>query len=518
MAPWSTLLGVCCLALGTYPLSCTARPQQKVHFNASQLHADVDAPHAFVILGASGDLSKREIYPALWSLYRDNKLPSNTRFYGHARKNIDVAKLRENVDPYVKISDDELKRYDEFWSLNKYTAGTDNEDADYDKINEMIGKDQGGPDARGNRIFYLALPPSVFQNATTQIKRACMAKKGWTRIGVEKPFGHDLASSEELSHHLSSLFTEDQIYRMDHFLGYDMVQNLLRIRFANRMFDPSWNKHSIASVKINFCENMGIEGRGVFFDENGIIRDVMQNHLLQIMSLIAMEKPVSASSDDVRDAKVELLKSTKAVVMDDVVLGQYVGNPDSDDPRERIGFQDDPTVPPGSNASTFALTVLRIQNQRWEGVPFIIRAGKGLDVNKTEVIIQYKGIENDIFNGQSNRNELIIRIGTTEALQVKLMSKIPGFSSNIEEITMDFDYINEYKDLKLPSAYEVLLLDMFHGNQMNFVREDELKEAWKIFTPILHEIEGKQIKPIDYKFGSKGPQEADELEVKNNFL
>lgn len=301
--------------------------------------------------------------------------------------------------------------------------------------------------------------------------------RGSTKVVVEKPFGRDSESSEDLTKHLKALFAEDQIYRMDHFLGYEMVQNLLSLRFANQMFSSSWNKDNIAAIEIDFKENFGVEGRGGYFDSNGMIRDVMQNHLLQIVSLIAMEKPVSGDPDDIRykklenvwnyrilillnsgfitlllllilshnrDAKVELLKETRSIVLDDVVIGQYISNPESEDPRERIGYRDDPTVANNSIAATFALTVLKIDNERWSGVPFIIRAGKGLNINRTDVIIQYKNVDEDLFDGQSQRNELVIRIGKTEALQAKVMSKTPGITSDLEKITVDFDYTKEY--------------------------------------------------------------------------
>ncbi|OXU20165.1 hypothetical protein TSAR_004697 [Trichomalopsis sarcophagae] len=448
-----------------------------------------------------GDLAKREIYPSLWYLYRDQLLPPKTKIYGYALSQLTVADIRNGVVPFVQVSPQEEKLYDEFWSLNEYISGTNDADADYDKINRIISEDENDEN-EADRIFYLALPPVVFPSAASHIKRACMANKGATRIVVEKPFGRDSESAEKLSKHLTALFTEEQIYRMDHFLGYEMVQNLLSLRFANKMISSSWNKDNIAAIEIDFKENFGVEGRGGYFDSNGIIRDVMQNHLLQIMSLIAMEKPATTHPDDVRNAKVELLKKTKAITLDDVVIGQYVKNPESADPRERIGYRDDSTVADDSIASTFALTVLRIENERWSGVPFIIRAGKGLNINRTEVIIQYKNVDEDLFDGQSQRNELVIRIGKTEALQAKLMSKTPGIASNLEKITVDFDYIKEYPNLSNPGAYERLLLDVFRGTQLNFVRSDELGEAWRIFTPVLHAIEDMKIQPIEYKFGT----------------
>ncbi|XP_001600327.1 glucose-6-phosphate 1-dehydrogenase [Nasonia vitripennis] len=474
--------------------------------------------HTFVLLGASGDLARREIYPALWYLYRDGHLLRKTEIFGYARSALTIADIRDRVAPFIQVRPQEEKLYNEFWSLNRYINGSRDADTDYDRIDRIVSESEEN-ETEANRIFYLALPPATFPSTASQIKRACMAKKGSTKVVVEKPFGRDSESSEELSEHLKALFTEDQIYRMDHFLGYEMVQNLLSLRFANRMFSPSWNKDNIAAIEVDFKENFGIEGRGGYFDSNGMIRDVMQNHLLQIVSLVAMEKPVSVDPDDIRDAKVELLKKTRPIVLDDVVIGQYVANPESADPRERIGYRDDPTVKNDSITATFALTVLKIDNERWTGVPFIIRAGKGLNINRTDVIIQYKNVDHDLFDGQSQRNELVIRrVGKTEALQAKLTSKTPGITSDLERITIDFDYTKAYPDLQNPGAYERLLLDVFRGTQLNFVRSDELSEAWRIFTPALHEIENRKIRPIEYKFGTTGPVEADEMEKKNDFL
>ncbi|XP_058798898.1 glucose-6-phosphate 1-dehydrogenase-like isoform X2 [Phymastichus coffea] len=472
--------------------------------------------HSFILLGATGDLSKREIYPTLWYLYRDNLLPKKTRIFGYARRNRTINEIRKDVEPYVKVKSNEKQLYDKFWSLNVYIRSEGSEDKDYEKINKIVNEYEDG--GKGNRLFYLALPPAVFPSATTQIKRVAMAKNGWTRIVLEKPFGRDTKSAEELLRHLQQLFTEDQIYRMDHFLNYEMVQNIYSLRFGNRLFTPAWNNENIAAIEIDLKENLGVEGRGSFFDPNSIIRDVMQNHLLQIMTLIAMEQPKSNNNNDIRDAKVEVLKATREIAMDDVVLGQYVANPDSKDPRERIGYRDDPTVPNNSNTSTFALTVLKVDNKRWRGVPFIIRAGKGLNINQTEVVIQFKDVETGLFGSQPKRNELILIAKGTEGLQAKLTSKVPGYTNDIEEITLDFKYEEAHKGFRIPEAYEKAILDIFKGSQLHFVRNDEVKEAWRIFTPILHEIESKNLQPIEYKFGSTGPTEADKMEKKYNFL
>lgn len=248
-----------------------------------------------------------------------------------------------------------------------------------------------------------------------------------------------------MSDHLASLFKEEQLYRIDHYLGKEMVQNLMTIRFGNRIFNPTWNRENISSVLISFKEPFGTQGRGGYFDEFGIIRDVMQNHLLQILSLVAMEKPITCHPDDIRDEKVKVLKSIKALEIDDCVLGQYTANPDGKDDDAKMGYLDDPTVPAGSKTPTFALAVLQIKNERWDGVPFILRCGKALNERKAEVRIQYRDVPGDIFGGRSKRNEMVIRVQPGEALYVKMMTKSPGITFDMEETELDLTYNQRYK-------------------------------------------------------------------------
>nr|XP_023022998.1 glucose-6-phosphate 1-dehydrogenase-like [Leptinotarsa decemlineata]ARI45081.1 glucose-6-phosphate dehydrogenase [Leptinotarsa decemlineata] len=477
-------------------------------------HFDSQYPHCFVTLGASGDLARKKIFPTLWWLFRDNLLPVNTVFFGYARSKSTISEIKEKCEPYMNLKPEEKARYEEFWSLNYYLAGQYNSRTDFELLNQEIAKFEKGPVA--NRLFYLALPPSVFEDVTVHIRNTCMANKGWTRIIIEKPFGRDLDSSEKLSNHLASLFTESQLYRIDHYLGKEMVQNLMTLRFGNRIFNPTWNRDNIASIQISFKEPFGTQGRGGYFDEFGIIRDIMQNHLLQILTLVAMEKPASCQPDDIRNEKVKVLKCTKTLELHDVVLGQYVGNPEKEGDA-KLGYLDDKTVPEGSVTPTYALAVLHINNERWDGVPFILKCGKALNERKAEVRIQFKDVPGDIFDGKPKRNELVIRVQPGEALYVKLMVKTPGMAFDMEETELDLTYSNRYHNVKLPDAYERLILDVFCGSQMHFVRSDELKEAWRIFTPLLHRIENEKIAPIPYIYGSRGPKEADELLIKNNF-
>ncbi|VDK49802.1 unnamed protein product [Anisakis simplex] len=359
-------------------------------------------------------------------------------------------------------------------------------------------------------MFYLALPPSVFQDVTTQLKEHCMDDgNSWTRVVIEKPFGCDTESSAELSSHLAKLFREDQIYRIDHYLGKEMVQNLMVLRFGNRIFNPSWNRDNIASVVISFKEDIGTQGRAGYFDKSGIIRDVMQNHLMQILTLVAMEKPASLSAEDIRDEKVKVLKSIKSLRLEDVVL----------EGDSQFGYLDDESVPKDSITPTYALAVLRINNERWDGVPFFLRCGKALNERKTEVRIQYKEVPGDIYpDGKLKRTELVMRVQPNEAVYIKLMTKKPGMGFAVEETELDLSYNARYKDIRLPDAYERLFLEVIMGSQINFVRTDELDYSWRIFTPLLNQIETEKIKPVNYVFGSRGPREADELMKNKGFV
>ncbi|KAM9668939.1 glucose-6-phosphate 1-dehydrogenase isoform 1-T1 [Dama dama] len=464
--------------------------------------------HIFIIMGASGDLAKKKIYPTIWWLFRDGLLPEDTYIVGYARSRLTVADIRKQSEPFFKATPEEKSKLEEFFARNSYVAGQYDDTASYERLNSHINALHQG--TQTNRLFYLALPPTVYEAVTKNIHETCMSHTGWNRIIVEKPFGRDLQSSDQLSNHISSLFREDQIYRIDHYLGKEMVQNLMVLRFANRIFGPIWNRDNIACVILTFKEPFGTEGRGGYFDEFGIIRDVMQNHLLQMLCLVAMEKPASTDSDDVRDEKVKVLKCISEVQASNVVLGQYVGNPDGEGEATK-GYLDDPTVPRGSTTATFAAAVLYVENERWDGVPFILRCGKALNERKAEVRLQFRDVAGDIFRQQCKRNELVIRVQPNEAVYTKMMTKKPGMFFNPEESELDLTYGNRYKNVKLPDAYERLILDVFCGSQMHFVRSDELREAWRIFTPLLHHIEREKAQPIPYVYGSRGPVEADEL-------
>lgn len=472
---------------------------------------------SIIVLGASGDLAKKKTFPALFNLYRQGFLHSNeVHIFGYARTKISDDELRNRIRGYL-INKDATSEHSEevskFLQLIKYVSGSYDAEDGFRLLDKEIAEHEfskNSQEGSSRRLFYLALPPSVYPSVCRMIKLCCMNKSnlgGWTRIVVEKPFGKDLDSAEQLSAQIGELFDEPQIYRIDHYLGKELVQNLLVLRFANRMFLPLWNRDNIDNVQIVFREDFGTEGRGGYFDEYGIIRDIIQNHLLQVLCLVAMEKPVSLKPEHIRDEKVKVLQSVLPITDDEVVLGQYEG------------YTDDPTVPDLSNTPTFASMILRIHNERWEGVPFILKAGKALNSRKAEIRIQFKDVPGDIYRCQrQGRNEFVIRLQPLEAIYMKLTVKQPGLEMSTVQSELDLSYGQRYQGFTIPEAYERLILDTIRGDQQHFVRRDELKAAWEIFTPLLHRIDNGEMKPIPYKPGSRGPAEADELLSKSGYV
>ncbi|XP_055342988.1 glucose-6-phosphate 1-dehydrogenase-like [Paramacrobiotus metropolitanus] len=476
-----------------------------------------DQLYTIVIFGASGDLAKKKIYPTLWALYRDELLPKNTWIIGYARSKLSVEDLQKSFEGNCKLQSGDKQKFGEFMKSNLYIAGSYDQPDDYRKLHKTL-EEKETQFKQGNRAFYLSLPPFVFDTATTHIRHDCWGTRGWNRVVLEKPFGRDLESSRKLADHLKKLYREEEIYRIDHYLGKELVQNLITLRFANRIFSPAWNNQNIAHVQISFKEPIGTQGRGGYFDEYGIIRDIIQNHLMQVFCLAAMEKPVSLNAEDIRDEKVRVLRRIQPVKLEDAVLGQYVADPEGKG-EAKTGYLDDETVPKGSVTPTYAAVLLKIDNERWEGVPFVLRAGKALNERKAEVRVQFKNPDGDIFeDGEVKRDELVMRIQPNEAIYLKMMTKTPNSNFGIEETELDLTYSKRYEGLVLAEAYQLLFIEILRGRQMHFVRNDELEETWRIFTPLLHQIEREKIKPTEYKFGSRGPPEADKLAAKNNYV
>ena len=400
-----------------------------------------------------------------------------------------------------------------------YVAGQYDNAASFQALDaELRGHEAG---RKANRIFYLSTPPSIFVPVAQNAARNASSKTGYTRVIVEKPFGRDLESSRALGSGLYEALTEEQIYRIDHYLGKELIENLTVLRFSNLVFQPLWNRQFIRNVQIIFSENFGTEGRGGYFDNYGIIRDIMQargcpvcaaphlcagvpppdtricpppppaqNHLLQVLALFAMEQPVSLDAEDVRNEKVKLLRSIRPISIDDVVIGQYKGHETGG--KKYPSYLDDSTVPKGSLCPTFAAMAFFIDNSRWDGVPFLMKAGKALDRRYAEIRIQFRHVPGNLYKAQGSSeqltNELVIRIQPDEAIYLKINNKVPGLGLRLDRSNLDLQYKARYQ-LELPDAYERLILDVVHGDKRLFIRNDELEAAWKLFTPLLQQIE-----------------------------
>ncbi|KAG7191587.1 Glucose-6-phosphate 1-dehydrogenase [Scheffersomyces spartinae] len=472
---------------------------------------------SLVVFGASGDLAKKKTFPALFGLFREGQLPSTVQIVGYARSNLSDEEFKDRIRPNLKLRNADKSKIDEFLSLCSYMHGPYDEDSGYvELLDKCVAYEKKHNVAVPERLFYLALPPSAFATVCRFLKKHLNSESGLkTRVIVEKPFGRDLQTFRELQENLSPLFTEDELYRIDHYLGKEMVKNLLVLRFGNEFLGAAWNKNHIKSIQISFKEAFGTQGRGGYFDTIGIIRDVMQNHMLQVFTLLTMERPVSFDPEAVRDEKVKVLKAVEPIDPKDVLLGQYSASEDGKEP----GYLDDDTVNKDSKCFTYAAFALHIHNERWEGVPIVLRAGKALDESKVEIRIQFKPVAKGMFK-EIQRNELVIRIQPDEAIYMKINSKIPGISTETSLTDLDLTYSKRYSDdFWIPEAYEALIRDCYLGNHSNFVRDDELDISWKLFTPFLEALEAADgPKPELYSYGSKGPKGLREFLASHGYV
>uniref|UniRef100_A0A7S0SAP8 Glucose-6-phosphate 1-dehydrogenase n=1 Tax=Mantoniella antarctica TaxID=81844 RepID=A0A7S0SAP8_9CHLO len=467
---------------------------------------------SFCVFGASGDLAKKKVYPAIFALFYDKHLPDDFIVYGYARSKMSTEefkdRIRDSLPCRISGAQDCSAKVEEFLARCHYHAGLYDDPEDFKALHASMKEKEGG--RGGMRVFYLSIPPSIFVPVAQNAARHASMEVGNTRVIVEKPFGRDLESSRALTAALAAELPEESTYRIDHYLGKELIENLTVLRFSNIMFQPLWNRQYIRNVQINFSENFGTEGRGGYFDEYGIVRDVIQNHLLQIMALFAMETPASLDAEDIRDEKVKVIRSIRPIDMDNVVLGQYKGRQFGE--KQLPGYLDDDTVPVGSRCPTFAAMALFVDNPRWEGVPFLIKAGKALHKRQAEIRIQFHSAPGNLYKKQlagpsdcHGSNELVIRIQPDEAIYLRINSKIPGLGMRLDQQDLDLQYKTKYGGGALPDAYERLILDVVNGDKRLFIRNDELEAAWKLFTPILQKIEKDEVAPELYPYGSRGP-------------
>jgi glucose-6-phosphate 1-dehydrogenase len=488
-------------------------------------------PCTMIICGATGDLTDRKLAPALYNTLLGGFLPPEFTVVGFARRELSDDEFRAHLLESINEHSRNKPAKDAIWETFargiEYHRGDLDDPAAYAELAkrlERIDRDRG---TAGNRLFYLAVPPNLYPEIVNQLDRAGLAasgerrasgsKRGWTRVIIEKPFGWDLGSARTLNRELAEVFEEEQIYRIDHYLGKETVQNMAVFRFGNGLFEPIWNRRYIDSVQITVAETVGIEGRGEFYDQTGALRDIVQNHGLQLLTVFAMEPPVEFRAEDLRDEKVKVLRGIKpmspAEVAANTVRGQYVSGWVE---GERIGsYRDAPEVKPDSDTETFVALKLSIDSWRWAGVPFYLRTGKALPSRVTEIAVQFKRAPLSLFARagvpQIEPNVLAIRVQPDEGILLRFGAKVPGQGLQIRSVNMDFRYGASFA-VDSPDAYETLLLDAMVGDASLFTRDDEVERAWEILDPILSAWEAGEGGPLHYyAAGSWGPPAADEL-------
>lgn len=473
---------------------------------------------AVVVFGATGDLTARKLVPALYNLSRERLLPGGFSVVGFARRDWDDAQFRAVMKEAVSRHSREPLRedlWDAFARNLHYVSSTFDDPEGYRRLQARLAAQDTAHGAAGNRLFYLATPPASYAEIAHHLGEAGLVRGGagggWSRLVVEKPFGRDLQSARELDHSLGLVFRERQIYRIDHYLGKETVQNINVFRFANGIFEPIWNRRYVDNVQVSVAETVGIEGRGAYYDEAGALRDMVQNHLLQVLSLVAMEPVASFRGDAVRDEKAKVLQAIQPIdnVGRDTVRGQYAAGAILG--QHVSGYREEERVPPDSRTETYVALKLLVDNWRWAGVPFYLRTGKRLPKRATEVAIQFKSAPLHLFRDTAGQppgpNLLVLRIQPDEGISLRFGAKVPGTRVDVRPVTMDFRYGSSF-GVDAPEAYERLLLDAMIGDAALFNRWDSVEASWEFITPVL-EAWAEGAAPVEtYDAGSWGPEGA----------
>jgi glucose-6-phosphate 1-dehydrogenase len=489
-------------------------------------------PATLVIFGVTGDLTHRKLLPAIYNLGLEHPLPAGFAVVGFARRPWSDEDFRrealESVNTFSRTGKADPALWESFRQGLFYCQGNFDDIAAYQRLGQTLDRMDQERGCPGNRLFYLATPPRYYPEIIEYLGKAGLNKggasrgngsgkeRGWTRIIIEKPFGHDLATARELNQQVSRVFSEDQVYRIDHYLGKETVQNILVFRFANGIFEPIWNRRYVDHVQIVVAESIGIEARGSYYDEAGAIRDMVQNHMMQLLMLTAMEPPVAFDANDVRDEKLKVLKAIPLLSADAVakntVRGQYT--PGWVGGHEVPGYLQEPGVAPNSQTETYVALKLHIDNWRWAGVPFYLRTGKCLPKRATDISIQFKQAPHILYKETDaliEPNVLTLRIQPNEGISLKFGAKVPGTTMQIRPVNMDFFYNSSFGGTP-PEAYERLLLDCMLGDSTLFTRNDEVEASWAIINSVLDGWCAPGAPPLaPYEAGTWGPEEGDAL-------
>jgi glucose-6-phosphate 1-dehydrogenase len=499
------------------------RVEEPLEFDTGCPAEQTPLPCALLIFGASGDLTRRTLVPSLYYLHKNSLLPGGFFILGTARTRMGHEEFRESLRAGVKEAHPEFfdeESWQEF-SRNIYYHPMDYKDLPaYSALASALAKLEKEHKTGGNRIFYLAVPPVLYKGITENLGESELSveRGGYCRIIIEKPFGRDLESALELSGHIHKYFSEKQIFRIDHYLGKETVQNILFFRFMNAIFEPTWNHHYIDHVQITAAETLGVESRAGYYESAGVLRDMFQNHMLQLVALTAMEHPSLFDAERVREEKVKVFRALRPFDLDrleeQLVLGQY--GPGEVNGAGVPGYRNEEGVDPHSRTPTFGAIKFYVDNWRWQGVPFYVRSGKRMPRKVTEIAIQYNRIPHLMLQAVSEEsiapNVLILRIQPDERIRLTFQTKKPGFKSCLRQVVMDFCYQGDGDGLSLDS-YERVLLDAMVGDQMLFVRQEGVELTWSLLTPVIAAIEEERMELAfpNYRAGTAGPEQSDDL-------